>query len=278
MQTRADQFERSRGWPRRRANERGPRVAWTGLLAAGTMLLAAPSVARAIAVGELDDFQSGTTENWVMALLGATPPFPPVAVANAGPDGAGDFALRVTATGSIVGPGGRLVVNNVASRWLGNYTLAGVTGLMLDVRNPNAFPLTLRVGLDGPAIGASGGRWLSHGVAVPASSGWRTVTFSLLAQDLVPGNVEATSASLTRANVGVLRVMHSPAEDWTSTPVTGTLELDAIEALPEPSAAIGSLAGALALGGLAALRGRHGLRVNDAGPGGDPRDGRGERS
>jgi len=202
--------------------------------------------AGAVEIGQQDDFESGTPEDWVMALQGATPQFPPIAIPNAGPDGNGDFALEVRATGAVVGPGGRLVVNTVAPRWQGSYTAAFVTGLMFDVRNPNAFPLTLRVGLDGPEVGTTGGRWLTQGVVVPASSGWQTLTFSLMPPDLVPGNAESTSASVTRSNVGVLRILHAPIADWTSTPIEGTLLLDDIEALPEPGMGAGLAAGVLA--------------------------------
>jgi hypothetical protein len=215
-----------------------------------------PNEASAIAVGQIDGFQDGTTQNWVEGVGGAIPPIPPAVVANAGPNGAGDFALRLTATGAVVGPGGKLVVNNVQTRWQGNYTAAGVNGIMLDVRNPNAFPVTMRIGIDGPAIGTTGGRWISAGVAVAATSGWQTLTFSLVPQDLLPGDLAATSAATTLSNVGLLRVMHAPTATWQGAVVTGQLDLNDIEALPEPTLGLTVFAGALLLGSFGSCRRR----------------------
>lgn len=236
----------------RRALALLPALSFTALVAA---LL--PSSAEAITAGQIDDYQNGTTQSWVEGLNGALPPVPPAVVANAGPDGAGDFALRLTAIGVAVGPGGKLVVNNNQSRWTGSYTAAGVNGIILDVRNPNAFPVTIRVGVDGPTPpAATGGRWITHGVALPASSGWRTLTFALRAQDLLPGDAGATSAATTLANVAAIRIMHAPTATWQGAVVTGQLELDSVEALPEPSLALGLLAGTLVLRSLASCRRR----------------------
>lgn len=243
--------------PRKPASARRGRPSIRFALALATAVaLGGPSTAAAIAVGQIDTFQDGTTQNWVEGINGAIPPVPPAAVANAGPNGAGDFALRLTATGALVGPGGKLVINNVQPRWQGSYTAAGVNGIMLDVRNPNAFPVTLRVGVDGPAIGTTGGRWISQGVVVPATSSWRTLTFSLLAQDLLPGDAAATSAATTLGNVGVLRIVHAPTATWQGAVVTGQLDLNDIEALPEPALGLTIFAGAWLLGSFGSCRRR----------------------
>ena len=220
------------------------------------VMLAWPTEASAIAVGLLDTFQNGTTLDWVEGLGGAIAPIPPAVVANAGPGGSGDFALRITGTGSLAGAGGKLVVNNVQPRWLGDYTAAGINGMMLDVRNPNGFALSLRVAIDGPAVGTSGGRWVSGEVVVPASSGWRTVTFSLLPDDLRPGDFAATNAATTLANVAVLRVMHAPVAMWSGAAVAGQMDLNDIEALPEPTTALSLLVGSFLLRSLRSSRRR----------------------
>lgn len=243
--------------PQTRARARRLATPGVAALALAGFVVAAglSSAALAITAGQIDDFQNGTTQSWAEGLTGALPPVPPAVVANAGPAGTGDFAMRLTAVGVAVGPGGKLVVNNNQARWIGSYTAAGVNGIILDVRNPNTFPVTIRVGVDGPALPAStGGRWITHGVELPAASGWRTLTFALRAQDLLPGDGGATSASTTLANVAVLRIMHAPAATWQGAVVTGQLDLNDIEALPEPSLALGVLAGGLLLRSLAACR------------------------
>lgn len=226
-----------------------------GLVLSALVTAGLPLAATAITAGQIDTFQNGTTQSWAEGLTGALPPVPPAVVANAGPDGAGDFALRLTAIGVAAGPGGKLVVNNNQPRWTGNYTTAGVNGVILDVRNPNAFPVTIRVGVDGPTLPATtGGRWVTHGVVVPASSGWRTLTFALRPQDLLAGDPGATSAATTLANVAVIRVLHAPSATWQGAVVTGQLDLDNIETLPEPSLALGALAGVLLLRSLGSCR------------------------
>lgn len=216
---------------------------WRSLLAALLVASAWPIAAPAITIGQVDTFQDGTTQGWVDALQGAISPVPPTVLANSGPNGAGDFALRLSSTGSASGAGSKLVVNNVQPRWLGDYRAAFVTGLVLDLRNLGTTDLDLRVAVDGPAFGTTGGRWVSDDVFVPAQSGWQTLTFSLLAGDLLAGDFAATDAATTLANVAVLRVLHAPTASYTGAPIASQVLVDNIEVLPEPSLALSLLAG-----------------------------------
>ena len=226
-----------------------------------------PLVSSAIVEGQLDDFQDGTTQDWVAALAGAIPPFPPAVVANAGPAGSGDFALRVTATGAVTGPGSKLVVNNNQPRWMGDYTAAGVEGVFLDVNNLSDVPLTIRVGLDMPPFIPGGGRWVTSGVVVPAMSGWRTLGFSVLAQDLLPGDAFAVDPAVTLSNVGVIRVLHSPEPSYIGESIAAVLDLDNVQAVPEPSVSLGLAMGGALLAGL--VSSRRGRAAQPEGP--DPR-------
>jgi hypothetical protein len=210
--------------------------------------------ASAIVVGQLDDFQDGTTQGWVDALGGAISPVPPVVVADSGPGGAGDFALQLTSTGAVIGAGSKLVVNNVEPRWQGDYLAAGVDGVMIDVRNPGPTDLLLRVAIDGPAVGASGGRWVSPAVPIPAQSGWQTATFSLAPEDLRPGDFAATDAATTLSNVAVLRLLHATSPAWVGDSIAAQLWIDGVEALPEPAAGAALLAGVLFVRRLGAPR------------------------
>ncbi len=213
-----------------------------------------PAPARAIELGQVDTFQDGTTQGWIDALGGAISPVPPTVVGNAGPEGTGDFALLLRSTGSVAGAGGKLVVNNATPRWQGDYAYAGVDGLLLDVRNVGATDLNLRVAVDGPAVGTTGGRWVSEDVFVPAASGWQTVSFSLLPGDLLPGDFAATSAATTLRDVAVLRLLHAPVASWTGEPIAAQLQIDNVEILPEPGAGLALAGGGLLLRGLAARR------------------------
>ena len=85
-------------------------VRWlaTALVAAASTV-SATAHAQNIAVGNQNTFESGTTEGWLINLLGMGGPVPqPEVITTGGPAGAGDAYLRLTATGR-GGPGGRLV-------------------------------------------------------------------------------------------------------------------------------------------------------------------------
>lgn len=210
-----------------------------------------PLVSLAIVAGQLDDFQDGTTQEWVAALGGGLPPTPPAVVANAGPGGAGDFALRITASGAPTGPGSKLVVNNVETRWMGDYTAAGVEGVFLDVNNRSDVPVTIRVGLDVPPLVQGGGRWVTDGAVVPALSGWRTLGFSLLAEDLLPGDLFAVDPAATLSDVGVIRLLHSTTPSYRGETIGATVDFDNVEAVPEPMVSLGLAMGGVLLAGLA---------------------------
>ncbi len=112
-------------------------------------LLSAPG-AGAIAILLVDDFQDGTTQGWSAGSI--TNPNPPQNAPNAGPAGAGDHALLITAVGGF-GPGSNLVALNPVpftgpSQWTGNYSAAGVAMIFMSVRNPSASALTLRLGTE----------------------------------------------------------------------------------------------------------------------------------
>ncbi len=207
-------------------------------------------------VGTLDDFQDGTTQGWVASLGLGVPPVPPAAIADAGPTGAGDFALRITATGAPLGAGGKLVVNNVDARWTGDYPTSGVGGVALEVNNSNAFPLKIRLGIAEPQGTAVGGRWVTQGITVPAVSGWVGLEFSLAPEHLLPGDAVASDVDATLANVGSLRILHSETASFTGGAIAAQLDIDNVEALPEPTLATAIGVASMLFAGLADRRRR----------------------
>jgi hypothetical protein len=90
------------------------------LLATVCLLSSSLAVADPI-VDQVDDFEDGTTQGWIVNLLGMAPPPPgalPINVPTGGPGGLGDNFLRLASLGGN-GPGSRLVVINLAPRWTG---------------------------------------------------------------------------------------------------------------------------------------------------------------
>lgn len=136
------------------------------------------TASAAITFGQLDNFQNGTTMNWVEGLPS---PNPPINVANGGPAGAGDRYLQNISSGGGGAGSRQLMFNQV--QWAGNFNAAGVTRLSLQMANFGDDPLAMRITVRGPA----GTRFSSTSAfSLPADGVWRQATFGL------------TTAALTR--------------------------------------------------------------------------------
>jgi len=120
------------------------------LVATILLLLACVPVPNALAItlGQVDDFEDGTVQNWGGLSTSNDP--------TAGPT---DSALFASTPGG-GGPGGRLLILNghTAQQWAGNWTAAGVTSISMDFRNSGNNDLSFRLGIAGPGgISAGGG-------------------------------------------------------------------------------------------------------------------------
>jgi hypothetical protein len=214
-------------------------------MAAGVMTWAAAAKASPI-VGQIDDFE-GTppTQSWTNGHNTNAESN----VNTGGPAGAGDNYLRIAASGG-VGAGSRLAAFNMATRWVGNYTTAGVTGIEMDLKNLGTAPLQMRLGLED----TSQTRFSSTlAFPLPADGLWHHARFGLGATDLTrSGGSAQLATALTR--VRQLRVIHSSSADFTGDPVNTAVGVDNIRAVPEPSA-FGLMLGG-ACGGLVLRRRR----------------------
>ncbi len=184
----------------------------------GFLLLAAPAFGQ-ITVGQTDDFQDGTTQDW----RNGRDTDDVSNVATGGPDGAGDRYLQVVADGSFIA--GRLAVFNT-EQWSGDFTAAGVARVTLDVNNTGANDLVLRLWIEG-----AGGDFAStSGLALAAGTGWQRATFSVQPSALsaVRGG---TDVNATLADVFRFRVYHSPAVVAPGPEIVAELGLDNITAV-----------------------------------------------
>jgi len=202
--------------------------------------------ALAVSVGQIDDFEDGTRQDWQMGFIDATNGNM-TNIANGGPDGAGDNFLQVVADGTLVA-GGRLTFFNKL-QWSGDYPGAGITTITLDLNNiSSSEPLNLRLGVNG-----SGGLFATTaGVTLTSGSGWTQAIFPLLPANLtsVSGRSGLTGfdALATLGNVTELRLLNSASPAWTGSPVTATLGIDNISAVPLPPAALLFGSGLMGLG------------------------------
>jgi hypothetical protein len=219
-----------------------------GLAAIAAGLLTADRAHASPTLGQIDDFQDGTTQNWSGAagFFGNVP---------GGQGGAGDLYLEVNATGGF-GPGSRIGTFN-ESQWAGDYLSAGVTGIQVDMANFGDSDLEMRVVL----LFGLGGDWTSTDPAlVPADGEWHTYIFGLSAADLTQVGGSGTLND-TLSGVGRLLLRHqsgAPAGIGGGTPVVGTLGIDNVTAIPAP--------GALAVLGVAGLALHRRRRRNQDGP------------
>lgn len=173
-------------------------------------------------VGQVDDFEDGTVQGWIIAPF-ATPPNPTTNIATDGPAGVDDNFLQYASTGTS-GAGSKMIILNQDARWQGDFTTAGIVRIKMDVRVTEA-DLDLRVSLTG-----GGGRISTiNAVTVAAGSGWTSVVIPIAASDMqtVTGG---SSVSGTLADVTEIRILSHPSPSWQGETIDSTLDIDNIEA------------------------------------------------
>src|SRR5690606_11664924 len=143
-------------------------AAWMASAAAVLALTGAASVA---VIGQVDTFQSLTTEGWFAGgAMGSSPPVPPFVMDTGGPAGDGDAFLVITSFGGAL-PGGRLVAMN-GTQWAGDYLASGIDAISMDVLNMGQTDLVLRLVFENPQGGAPTDLAVSTlGISLPAGSG-----------------------------------------------------------------------------------------------------------
>lgn len=193
------------------------------------------AAAAQVVLGQVDTFQDGTTGGWG---AGASHPTPPTNIPSGGPAGAGDAFLQLRAIGGS-GPGRALAAFN-RTQWAGDYTAAGITRISLDVNNAGPGDASLRLLIwDRPPAGNPTNSAITSAVLIPAGSGWQQISFLIDAPSLTP-LLGTASGALTSATE--LRLFHNPDPTYPDPPigpppVTLTLGVDNIRAIPAPPAA-----------------------------------------
>ncbi len=198
------------------------------------VIVLSPVAARAIAVGQMDTFQDGTSQGWQTGLG----PIPNVA--SGGPAGAGDRYIQYSSSGS-AGANSRMVIFN-AAQWLGDYVGAGVTRVEMDLNNFSTPTLSIRLAF---FLDAGTGYVTTTPFALSGNSGWQHAGFDLVAGNFTaigsPGDFNALLSNFS----GQLRILSSGSPSLIGDTVAATVGYDNIQAVPEP--------GSLALAGGALL-------------------------
>lgn len=217
-------------------------------LAAAALLagLAASHGASAVTLGQVDDFEDGTTQGWVVALQGANPPAAtlPTNIGTGGPAGANDNFLQLTSLGNY-GPGGKLIAINV-SQWTGDYIAANVLGISASVINLGATDVSLRLYVADPNGGPPTNAAIStQAIVLPSGSGWTNVVFGTSASDLT---ATLGSASAALADARDIRILHALTAVFPGENKTAQIGLDNLTAVPEPGTGLLLGLGLVALG------------------------------
>lgn len=190
-------------------------------------LLFASSNAFALAVGQSDTFEDGTTQNWVVALLGFTHPTPPANVSSGGPAGIDDNFLQLASIGG-QSAGSRLTAIN-GSQWAGNYIAAGIGAISMDVINLGATDIELRLLFSDPVAGPPANLAFSKdSIHLLAGGGWTSVVFPITPLDLIAGSGTVENALM---NATELRLFHGSAPGFPGEPVLAQVGVDNITAL-----------------------------------------------
>jgi hypothetical protein len=225
-----------------------PRAAGPFLAALALALAASAPAPAQPALGQVDNFQNGTTQNWTNGGGVGAPPV--VNVATGGPAGAGDAFLQFSALGG-GGSGSRLVVFN-RTQWAGNFAGPGITAVELDLKNISGPTLSMRVGLkSSTGIGAPGYE-STTAFSLPGDGAWHHATFLLDSAHLSPVNSPAPLDSFL-TSVAEFRILSQagPTLTLNGDAVAATVGADNIHAfapVPEPGWLLLAVAGGGALG------------------------------
>jgi len=190
--------------------------------------------AQPIVLGQKDDFQNGTLQNWTNGFGAPDPVNEP----NGGPAGAADRFLHDSSQGGI-GAGSRLVVFNI-SQWTGDYLSAGVTQIEMDLKNLTSTTLDMRWALRASSGGSFVPGYVSSSpVVLPNDGLWHHAVFLLDDAHLTPVNSPAPLSTFL-ASVGEARILHSVTPSLTGDVGVFSFGVDNIlaaagAAVPEPA-------------------------------------------
>ncbi|MFM7244841.1 MAG: PEP-CTERM sorting domain-containing protein [Planctomycetaceae bacterium] len=191
-----------------------------------TALVACSQFAFAITVGTTDTF-TGSLDNWQKGI--SNPTYLSV-VASGGPAGAGDSYMQSVADGG--GSFGKLTVFN-QSQWDSNYVTDGVTSIRTDLLNSGTGALQIRLGLRNSA---GSGFISTTPFLLGTGSGWQTAEFPVTEAALTTVGSPGSYSSFLSSGFA-LRILHATTTgNLNGTTVVGTLGVDNVTAVPEPSA------------------------------------------
>ena len=201
---------------------------WTGLLLAASCLAGLP--ASGVFVGQVDDFEDGTTQNWTIGNPNG--PFAPSSLPNGGPGGTGDGYLQLNSSGT-GGPGGKLTAYNPA-QWSGDYIAAGVTGVQAWFNNFGSNPVTMRLSF-ASGFGAGSSFTTATTIDLSPGSGW-TAGFFPINESAIVQLSGSDGFSQAFLEITEVRLLSAVAPAFSGDLIAATVGVDDLAVIPEPAA------------------------------------------
>lgn len=218
---------------------------------AGALLLAAlpATMSAQVFAGKTNTFEDGTTQGWLINLLGfGNPPAAtlPANIPTGGPAGVDDSYLQLTSLGTSTS-GGRLTAIN--TDWGGNWLASGITHVRFNAINFGNTDVTLRLLVEDATAGPPTNVAASSGLVLNAGSGWQSLEIDLFGPSGLTALLGTVDDALTNATI--IRLYHSNALAFPGEPIAAQIGLDNIRAVgaavPEPSPAWLLAVGAIGL-------------------------------
>lgn len=194
------------------------------LLVSLMVLMAASASAKAIVLGQVDDFQDGTLSGWSSGGAHLSN------IETGGPTGPEDRYLQASTLSYSTD-----VPLRIANRgWNGDYTGVGISSLEFDLINLGTMTLEIRI-----LLGCSGGDFTStNSFLLPSDGQWHHAIFSLSLSDMTwGGSYGDGDCEMGLHDVRILTIRHQsgpPLGSHWDTPIKGAFGIDNIRATPEP--------------------------------------------
>jgi hypothetical protein len=181
---------------------------------------------------QMDNFESGTTQNWTN---GAGAPNPEN-VSTDGPAGQSDNFLRVTASGGF-GAGSKLIVYN-QTQWSGNIFDTRITQIEMDLKNFGTAQLSMRIAFKDGYVS-------KNPFLLAADSTWHHAVFSIQEPDLT--KIGSRTYRQVLSSVGQFRILHNSSAADEGAAIASSFGVDNIRAIPDPGSATLFLIGLVVL-------------------------------
>jgi hypothetical protein len=186
-----------------------------------SFLLISFTIQGQVSAGQVDDFENGTTMNWIK---GGASALPVTNISTDGPAGVDDNYIQNQSIGG-GGPDSKMVFYNSA-QWTGNYTNEAVVAIKMDVRVQGPTTLNLRIAFQN----SLGSRiCTSIPVVIAPSASWQNITIPVEASNFTFLSGGSTIEDVL-TDVLVVRILSSTSPAWQGDTLVGTLEVDNITA------------------------------------------------